>query len=63
MGAVDWAAGAAVCPLGVPLEAMRAAVEDRLRRDGVEPPLPRPSVPLPGTQSPVAPPAPPPVVG
>ncbi|HVS41781.1 MAG TPA: hypothetical protein VMU20_05875 [Candidatus Dormibacteraeota bacterium] len=60
---VDWHAAAAVCPTGVPLPAMRGFVRERLVRDGVEPPVQRPSVPLPGTEPPAAPPAPPPVVG
>src|SRR5258708_23400614 len=48
---VDWAAGEAVCPMGVPLPAMRAFVGRRLELDGVAPPAPQvpPSVlPLPG---------------
>ena len=63
LDAVDWRAAAAVCPTGVPLPAMRGFVRERLARDGVEPPVPRSSVPLPGTEPPTAPPAPPPVVG
>jgi len=49
--AVDWQAGAEVCPMGVPLAEMRGFVARRLERDGVEPPPPQrpPSVlPLPG---------------
>jgi hypothetical protein len=48
---VDWAAGAAVCPMGVPLPQMRGFVARRLERDGVEPTAPQvpPAVlPLPG---------------
>jgi hypothetical protein len=60
---VDWHAAAAVCPTGVPLPAIRGFVRERLAQDGVEPPVPRASVPLPGTEPPAAPPAPPPVVG
>jgi hypothetical protein len=48
---VDWAGGAAVCPMGVPLPAMRDFVGRRLERDGVAPPAPQvpPAVlPLPG---------------
>jgi hypothetical protein len=63
LDAVDWQAAEAVCPTGVPLAAMRGFVRERLAQDGVEPPVPRPSVPLPGTEPPAAPPAPPPVVG
>jgi hypothetical protein len=36
--AVDFAAGAAICPMGVPLPAMRDFVTARLARDGVQPP-------------------------
>ena len=39
--AVDFAAGAAVCPMGVPLPSMRDFVASRLARDGVAPPPPR----------------------
>ncbi len=63
LDAVDWRAAEAVCPTGVPLAAMRGFVRERLALDGVEPPVPRPSVPLPGTEPPAAPPVPPPVVG
>ena len=48
---VDWAAGAAVCPMGVPLPEMRAFVGRRLEQDGTAPPAPQvpPAVlPLPG---------------
>jgi hypothetical protein len=48
---VDWAAGAAVCPMGVPLPQMRDFVARRLERDGVAPTAPQvaPAVlPLPG---------------
>jgi hypothetical protein len=48
---VDWAAGAAVCPMGVPLPQMREFVARRLERDGVAPTAPQvpPRVlPLPG---------------
>jgi hypothetical protein len=48
---LDWAAGAAVCPMGVPLPAMRDFVGRRLERDGVAPPAAQvaPAVlPLPG---------------
>jgi ferredoxin len=50
--AVDWSAGASVCPTGVPLEAMRGFVRDRLGRDGVEPPAPRRPAPLPASSPP-----------
>ncbi|HEY2704199.1 MAG TPA: hypothetical protein VGL20_10960 [Candidatus Dormibacteraeota bacterium] len=53
LDAVDWGRGAAVCPMGVPLEAMRGFVRDRLERDGVEPPAPRRPAPLPTTPPPV----------
>ena len=36
--AVDWVAGAGVCPMGVPLDTMRDFVARRLQQDGVEPP-------------------------
>ena len=48
---VDWAAGAAVCPLGVPLAEMRSFVARRLEQDGVAPTAPQvpPRVlPMPG---------------
>ena len=38
---VDWAAGAEVCPMGMPLPQMRAFVGRRLERDGVAPPAPQ----------------------
>jgi hypothetical protein len=38
---VDWAAGAAVCPMGVPLPEMRDFVRRRLERDGVAPAAPQ----------------------
>lgn len=63
LDAVDWAAGAAVCPTGVPLEEMSGFVRERLVRDGCEPPAPRRPAPLPGTRPPAALPAPPPTVG
>jgi hypothetical protein len=48
---VDWEAGAAVCPMGVPLPAMRGFVARRLEQDGVAPSAPQPppvTLPLPG---------------
>jgi hypothetical protein len=45
---VDWAAAAAVCPMGVPLPAMRDLVRGRLAADGTAPPVPRRLEPLPG---------------
>ncbi len=53
LDAVDWGRAAAVCPMGVPLEAMRGFVRDRLERDGVEPPAARRPAPLPTTPPPV----------
>jgi hypothetical protein len=47
LDAVDWVGAAAVCPMGVPLQAMPGVVRDRLVRDGVEPPVPRRPAPLP----------------
>jgi hypothetical protein len=47
LDAVDWDRAAAVCPLGVPLAAMRGFVRERLERDGVEPPSPRRPAALP----------------
>jgi hypothetical protein len=38
---VDWAAGAAVCPMGVPLPRMRDFVARRLEQDGVAPTAPQ----------------------
>jgi hypothetical protein len=38
---VDLSAAAVVCPMGVPLPAMRDFVQARLARDGVTPPAPR----------------------
>jgi hypothetical protein len=38
---LDWAAGAEVCPMGVPLPAMRDFVRRRLERDGVAPTAPK----------------------
>ncbi len=38
---VDWAAGAAVCPMGVPLGEMRGFVGRRLTQDGTAPPAPQ----------------------
>jgi len=38
---VDWAAGAEVCPMGVPLPQMRDFVGRRLERDGVLPTAPQ----------------------
>ncbi len=38
---VDWAAGAAVCPMGVPLPQMRDFVGRRLEHDGVLPTAPQ----------------------
>jgi hypothetical protein len=52
LAAVDWAAAAAVCPSGVPLQAMPGFVRDRLARDGVEPPAPRRPAPLPAAGAP-----------
>jgi hypothetical protein len=49
---VDWAAAAAVCPTGVPLQAMPGFVRDRLARDGVEPPAPRRPAPPPAAVPP-----------
>jgi ferredoxin len=34
---VDWAAGAEVCPMGVPLETMQTFVARRLQQDGTDP--------------------------
>jgi hypothetical protein len=48
---VDWEAGAEVCPMGVPLPAMRDFVARRLERDGVQPSalqIPPRELPLPG---------------
>jgi hypothetical protein len=48
---VDWAAGAAVCPMGVPLPQMRDFVARRLDQDGVAPTalqVPPAVLPLPG---------------
>jgi hypothetical protein len=48
---VDWAAGAAVCPMGVPLPQMRGFVARRLEQDGVAPTaaqVPPAVLPLPG---------------
>ena len=53
LDAVDWAAGAAVCPLGVPLGEMAALTEARLRRDGTAaPPPPQPIRVEPGPHPP-----------
>jgi ferredoxin len=38
LSAVDFGAGAAVCPMNVPLPAMRDLVSARLARDGLAPP-------------------------
>ena len=40
LGGVDWAAAAAVCPTGVPLDQMSGLVAARLARDGTAAPPP-----------------------
>jgi len=39
--AVDWSAGAEVCPMGVPLPQVRDFVDRRLERDGTAPTAPQ----------------------
>ena len=52
LAAVDWEAGAAVCPLGVPLPAITGFVAQRLARDGSLPPPPAAPPVLPTARSP-----------